>query len=260
MIARSVLASFTLGLSLGALYMLYEHRAPIKKQPLEATGILRSFHYTPDEILYLHIRADCQIYLYQKEGAPTIALEADQAIADSIEVVIAQKAVTIREKMDTYADLHEIPVPTILIVLPDIAAISMHGKAQVIGKTALIIDSLDITMQGNSILQAEIHAKQLDIEAHGSSSLHLSGRVEEQQVRLAHMAKYMAPGLITQNCSIHTSDQSIAYINAQQQLNATLKNTSSVTFLGEPYVFLTKDDHAQLKKYKKNSIAHKKFE
>ncbi|MGE0010462.1 MAG: head GIN domain-containing protein [Candidatus Babeliales bacterium] len=247
MIARYV-AIICFGLFLGALYMLYERRAPFQTKPLTASNIICSTLYTPDKILYIDMHDEGILYVHQEEGSPTLHVEADQVLLPFIDITLHNATATLRLKQGNYS-LDKIPKPQFYLVTSDIAAITLSGHAQIITKNTLQVDSLDINAQGNSNITATINTKELDVQSYGASTVKLSGTALEQHLELHGASRYEAQNLTSLECSIHASGASTAYINAKDKLYGLITNSSIVTHYGTSQIEVTQNNDAQILKW-----------
>lgn len=251
MIAR-IFALITFGISLGALYLFYDHRVPVPLPQLKASGIIASYLYTPEELLYIDIHDEGTIYLYQQDGPPTVRVEADTALLPFIDIQCKEKRVTIHlRKSDSLPK--ELPLPLYYIVAPDIASLTLHGNAKLEAREGIKVDSLDINIRGNGNIIAIIDTKELDIQCHGNSELHLSGTAHEQYLDLHGSSRYNAQDLTSEECSIRSSGGAIAYLGITKTIKGILSGSSKVNFFGNPEFFVTKNDLSELKKSSTNS-------
>lgn len=240
------------GISLGALYLMLDHKAPLYLTPPKSAGITSSSIYTPDELLYIDIYDEGTTYLYQQDGAPTVRIEADASLLPYIDIQCKEKRVTIHQKKSESFP-KALTSPLYFIVTPDIASLSVHGNAKLEAPDGIKVDSLDINIRGNGQITAIIDTKELDIQCSGNSQLYLSGIADELYLDLHGSSRLEGQELKSRKCSIRSSGASIAHINITKTIKGTLSGSSNVMFLGNPDVFVTKNDLSELKKTSTNS-------
>ncbi len=240
------------GLSLGALLIIREYRAPIHSLKVESSGISDTRSYALEPILYVDMHADGTLYIIQEEGKPTLRIDADKALMPYLEFTITNSTLKVTRKSPKNTEFLVKPAEYYLFV-PDIASISARGVAHIISHNTLEVDSLDVNCRGNAAIELTVKVKQLDIQSHGAGTITLSGSATEQYIQLYGATRYDAFSLNTKISSIDASGAFIAYIWATEQLLGTISGAGKVILQGDPEISVTKQGAADIKKISKKS-------
>ena len=247
MTARTILILIIGGLSLGALLIVHEHRAPIPTTKVELSHILDSRSYALEPILHIDMQSEGTLYIVQEEGEPTLRIDADKALMPYLEFTATNSTLKLTRLFPKNTEF-SVDAPEYYLFVPDIASISARGIAHIISHNTLQVNSLDVNCRGSATIELAIKVKQLDIQSHGAGAITLSGSATEQYIQLYGTTRYDAFSLNTQISSIDASGAFIAYIWATEQLLGTISGAGKVILQGDPEVSVKKQGTAEIKK------------
>lgn len=163
---------------------------------------------------------------------------------------------------------------TVYITVPDIEAVRVSGSGNVIGQSKIRTDDLDLNVSGSGSLSLEVEARgdveadvsgsdKIDLKGHfesiesdvsGSGQVLVNGTIEEDaefqvsgsgkieakgsadlvKARISGSGKVLAEGLETKRCEVRISGSGDVEINVQQELDANISGSGSVSYRGNP--------------------------
>jgi hypothetical protein len=119
----------------------------------------------------------------------------------------------------------------------EITGITLSG-AGTIEASGVSTDRLDLDVSGaGKLLLNGLSATELTVVVSGAGSCEVSGRVEEQDVRITGAGGYKSPELASCCAKALLSGTGSITVNVSDTLDATISGAGSIKYHGEPTVF-----------------------
>jgi len=111
------------------------------------------------------------------------------------------------------------------------------GGAATVVVDALDAEQLEINGDGSAQVRiSQLNLKRLIGDLQGASSMTLSGRVQEQQVRMNGSASFDGLRLVSSRGGFHIQGAANAVVNVTQRLQVQVSDAGSVEYTGNPAV------------------------
>lgn len=123
----------------------------------------------------------------------------------------------------------------LLIQLPKLTYLRLSGATE----TTLTgffdeTDSLRLSVDGASELDAQLSLRFLDLNVSGSSDVTLDGLVYDLQARVSGVSRFLGNNLRTETCYVELSGVSKANVNVLKSLQGNVSGNSELGYIGTP--------------------------
>jgi hypothetical protein len=116
----------------------------------------------------------------------------------------------------------------------DISSLEVSGSGNIIGKSMIQADSLDLKLSGSGSMDLDLEAKTLRTEIPGSGTILLRGAADEQSADISGSGKIAGYGLVTKRSDVTISGSGTVEANVSDEIVARISGSGSVYYLGHP--------------------------
>lgn len=122
----------------------------------------------------------------------------------------------------------------VYVTMPNVRAISVSGTGEVIARTILTAEELDLSIAGTGDIEAEVDVTFLESDINGTGDAALSGRATRHRIRISGTGDVEAIDLETEETDVQISGTGDARVHATKSLRAQVSGLGDVTYRGEP--------------------------
>lgn len=120
------------------------------------------------------------------------------------------------------------------VTLPELAAVSVSGGADVIGLGKIAGERLRISASGGADVTLEIDVTSLEVTSTGGSDINLTGSADFAAIRTSGGSDFNARSLTARDVEVQTSGGSDARIAVSGRLSGNVSGGGDVSYFGEP--------------------------
>lgn len=133
-----------------------------------------------------------------------------------------KKCIKSKEKIEFY------------ITIPKINQIAIEGSGEIIGKTSIKADLMDLEINGSGEINVELqNIKELESEINGSGDLKLSGSSKSHEIEINGSGDVEAYNLKTDNSKVEINGSGDVKINVSYELNVEVNGSGDVFYKGD---------------------------
>jgi hypothetical protein len=123
---------------------------------------------------------------------------------------------------------------TVYLEFQELESIDVSSSADVIGKSIITSDDLEIEVSSSGSADLEIEVKDLDIEVSSSGKLEVKGSADYQKINVSSSGRYYASNLKSNKVRVEANSSGKAEINASSELDANANSSGRITYSGDP--------------------------
>lgn len=171
------------------------------------------------------------VYLTQDKNQ-SVKIEADDNliplirtyVKDGVLIIDSKKSFITTKPINIYVNMIEIKR---LLVL---------GSADIIGKSEVISDNLELIGKGSTNMNLQINTKYLKTVIAGAGNIHLSGKTLFHDVLISGSGDLKTVDLVTKKSTIKISGSGNAEVNVSEELNTKISGSGEVRYKGRPKI------------------------
>ena len=172
--------------------------------------------------------------VYITQGAPQkVTIEGKTSDIEKIEFKVKGNTLEVKKKnkFDRIGDDIKI-----YITVKSIEAIAVAGSGNVITKSKIIANSLELSIAGSGNIEiSNLACKDLEMEIAGSGDIKIAGTtVEEGEISIAGSGDVITKELPIDNLKISIAGSGDVKCNVNKKLNVSLAGSGDVAYLGNP--------------------------
>ncbi len=116
----------------------------------------------------------------------------------------------------------------------DIERIDLSGDSRLMLYDTLNLDTLEITMSGNTTANLELDVEYLNVNLRGNAKLFLNGKVDSLILTAEGESIFDGGWLVVQDAEAHVSGESSTTIQASKSIKGSRKGTALLDYTGSP--------------------------
>lgn len=171
------------------------------------------------------------VFLYQ-DGKNEVILEADSSLIEHIETKVKNGVLQIRLNK-SFAKINKLSVH---VHFDEINIIKASGGSDVVSKTILKQDKLEINASGGADVDVQVDANTIVAGVSGGADLDISGTSNKLNINASGGSDVKAYKLKSLNALVNASGGCDVEVFATQQLDIDASGASDVVFCGNPSV------------------------
>ncbi len=111
--------------------------------------------------------------------------------------------------------------------------LNVSSGAEVIAKSSINADNLEIKCSSGSEFQGEINAKQVTVDQGSGSEMKVSGKVDKINIEVSSGAEFEGYGLTVDYCDASASSGGSVHISINKELNAKASSGGGIRYKGD---------------------------
>ncbi len=106
------------------------------------------------------------------------------------------------------------------VTVPEIKSLAVAGSGDIIGKSKIQTDKLELKIKGSGDMSLSLVVDQLNASIHGSGDIKLSGSTKDQMVSINGSGDYTAFELSAENSEVKVNGSGDVKISTNKSINA----------------------------------------
>lgn len=167
-------------------------------------------------------------------------IEGSEEDLDRIEATVKNGTLRIRTKRDFNNWNQAVNVVKIYITAIKLDAIMQSGSGIITVDGSLNSASAYIQVSGSGQVKANLYTQIANLVLSGSGNLMVDGKVGDLKITMSGSGDINADNLIAENVKIKLAGNGVAYVYAEDELEATIVGTGEVKYRGNPNITTSK--------------------
>ncbi|OAQ42247.1 hypothetical protein A5893_03805 [Pedobacter psychrophilus] len=170
----------------------------------------------------------------------SISLEGDQQDLDRVETLVQNGVLKIRLKRDVNTWNEGVGNISIIVTAKKLDGLILSGSGSIDLEGKLNSAGADIQLSGSGKITAGLDTQTVGIALSGSGNVSLSGEVGSANISISGSGDVNAKNLISDKSQVQIAGSGNVYLNAKEELNATVLGSGSVRYKGNPKLSVSK--------------------
>lgn len=177
------------------------------------------------------VRGSSGIDVYLTEGSENkIVVEADENLLEFIETNISNGKLTIRSSKN----IGRSKAKKVHVTYTKLSSVEASSGADVIGKSVIKSETLNLDSSSGADLEVEVFAKELYAETSSGADIQVSGKASNIYANASSGSELNAKDLITLNCNAKASSGADIVVTVKDKINAKASSGGDVRYYGDP--------------------------
>ncbi|WP_179862124.1 head GIN domain-containing protein [Longibacter salinarum] len=194
-----------------------------------------------DPFTELHIKIPGDVELSQGSEQSVEIVARSQEVMDALDVRVRSNRLVIDGDFDDSGLLDRLfgggmdsDDLIFRITMTDISALQIDGTGDIIGRTPISTDDLEITVNGTGDVELNVSATTIETRVSGTGDVELSGEADEHDVSISGTGDVEAQDLKTKRTSASISGTGDCVVHATERLDARVSGLGDVQYIGSP--------------------------
>ncbi len=123
---------------------------------------------------------------------------------------------------------------TVTVYVEEIDELALAGSGDIVGKSVLKSDDLDVAIAGSGDITIEVETSRLSAAVSGSGDIQLKGKTGEFDAAVAGSGDIEAYDLICEEADLKISGSGSIKSNVSHDLNARISGSGNIKYKGSP--------------------------
>lgn len=222
-----------LGSALILIGVLFFIKGPINSFILEGPGELALKDYNLTGFKKIEMRGKGNLYLTQGENY-SVQIEAGKNILKNLQVHVIEDFLIIEKDLDLlFSNESEIKV---YITMPEVEYLSLAGDGDILGKTKINSESLNLFIFGSGDMNLEIKTNNLKSGIFGSGDVILKGETEKAFISIIGSGDCKMKEFKTKESQINIEGSGDVELQVSKKLDVEIAGSGNVVYYGNPEV------------------------
>ena len=198
----------------------------------QGSGIVSAEDIPVTEFEQIKLKGSGNIFLTQG-AVPSLRISAEDNVLKKMTAEIKNNKLTISRKTFLKCIRPTEPI-NIYITADNITEMQINGSGKITGVNRLVLDNVDLNINGSGDINLELEADLLETAITGSGKITLKGFGDTQNFTLNGSGGLNAPEFITDNSSITINGSGRAEVNTDMELKILINGSGEVLYHGDP--------------------------
>jgi autotransporter translocation and assembly factor TamB len=122
----------------------------------------------------------------------------------------------------------------IYITVKELTSIAISGSGEIISQTQLVVDDLDVSIEGSGDIDLELQADDIDANIEGSGSIRFDGIADALNINITGSGDFQCFNLEARKASVNISGSGDAELFVTEQLDVNITGSGDVFYKGGP--------------------------
>ncbi len=177
------------------------------------------------------VRGSSGIDVFLTEGSENkIVVEADENLHEFIETNISNGKLTIRSSKN----IGRARAKKVYVTFTSLSSIEASSGADVIGKSVIKNETINLDSSSGADLEVEVFAKELYAETSSGADIDVSGKTSNIYANASSGSEINAKNLLTVTCNAKASSGADIVVNVKEKIDAKASSGGDVRYYGDP--------------------------
>lgn len=122
----------------------------------------------------------------------------------------------------------------IYLTVKELTSITISGSGEVISQTELVVDDLDVNIEGSGDIDLAIKADDIDARIEGSGSMRFDGAADALNINITGSGDFQCFKLESRKASVKISGSGDAELWVLEELDVDITGSGDVFYIGSP--------------------------
>jgi autotransporter translocation and assembly factor TamB len=122
----------------------------------------------------------------------------------------------------------------IYITVKELTSLTISGSGEIISQTDLVVDDLDVNIEGSGDIDLALEADDIDAEIEGSGSMRFEGKADALNINISGSGDFQCFNLESRKASVRISGSGDAELWVLEELDVDITGSGDVFYLGNP--------------------------
>lgn len=198
------------------------------------------------EFVNLDLEGKFRVF-YARGTKNFVEIETYPNVADNLDVDVADKTLTIKEKRGTKGvDFYNITIYSKY----NLEKIAISDSVEMNISSEIKTDNFKLNLKNYATFMGSVNTRRAEVEMQNRSRANFLGQTKDAVIKISDTASLIAPYWQIENLNIESKNGNYAEVNVKDSLKGQIQNTAKFTYYNDPIRAFKIDKNAKVENKK----------